>query len=132
MTNRSRSLVRGIGLRNVSEHGFSMIEVLVALFVTVFGLLGLIAAQIKAQQTEFESYQKTQAIAFVADMRDRLVANPGAARCYDMSAWPVKYLGPFAGAVVVNCTDFGDTGTRTIANSDLAFWHSTIVGELEK
>jgi len=109
-----------------------MIEVMVTLVITLLALLGLLALQIKAQQTEFESYQRAQALVLLSDITDRVLANGKSALCYDMTNWSVKYLGPESGAVPVACTIAGTTGTQQIANSDLTAWRNSLLGASEK
>lgn len=55
--------------------GTSMIEVLVTLVIIAFGLLGMVGLQAKLQSTEMESYQRTQALLLLDDLRGRIEAN---------------------------------------------------------
>jgi len=52
-----------------------MIEVLVTLVIIAFGLLGMVGLQAKLQSTEMESYQRTQALLLLDDLRGRIEAN---------------------------------------------------------
>ena len=52
-----------------------MIEVLVTLVIIAFGLLGIGGLQAKLQSTEMESYQRTQALLLLDDLRGRIEAN---------------------------------------------------------
>jgi type IV pilus assembly protein PilV len=52
-----------------------MIEVLVTLVIIAFGLLGMVGLQAKLQSTEMESYQRTQALLLLDDLRGRVEAN---------------------------------------------------------
>ena len=62
--------------------GFSMLEVLVALLVTMLGLLGIAALQVKAQQAEMESYQRAQALIIMSDIVDRINVNRSTVSCF--------------------------------------------------
>lgn len=62
-------------LRRRAVHGASLIEVLVALVIISFGLLGLVGLQVRLQSTEMESYQRTQALLLLDDMRGRIESN---------------------------------------------------------
>jgi type IV pilus assembly protein PilV len=64
------------------ESGFSMIEVLVALLITMVGLLGIAALQVKAQQAEMESYQRAQALIIMSDIVDRINVNRSTVSCF--------------------------------------------------
>ena len=55
------------------QSGFSMIEVLVTMIIVVVGLLGVLGMQTKATTTEFESYQRGQALALAREMQNRLL-----------------------------------------------------------
>src|SRR4051812_34767512 len=74
--------------RSMPCKGFTMIEVLVSLFIVTLGLLGLAALQAKAQQAELESYQRAQALVLVQDMVDRINANRKTAGCYAFTPLP--------------------------------------------
>ena len=65
-----------------SQRGASLIEVLVALVITVIGLLGLIALQMRAYSAESESYQRAHAAILLDDMRNRIEANRADAAAY--------------------------------------------------
>jgi type IV pilus assembly protein PilV len=55
--------------------GTSLLEVLIAIVITAFGLLGLAGLQSKIQSAEFESYQRAQALVILSDMAERIKAN---------------------------------------------------------
>jgi type IV pilus assembly protein PilV len=57
--------------------GFTLIEILVTILVLVLGLLGVIGMQTRASATEFESYQRGQALALARDMQARLQSSRG-------------------------------------------------------
>jgi type IV pilus assembly protein PilV len=62
--------------------GTSLVELLVALVVAAFGVLGLAAFQSKAQVGSLESYQRAQASVLLQDMQSRLLANSANAASY--------------------------------------------------
>lgn len=62
--------------------GVSLIEVLIAVVVTVIGLLGIVALQMRSYATESESYQRSQAAILLEDMSNRIRANSGDAAAY--------------------------------------------------
>jgi type IV pilus assembly protein PilV len=57
------------------ERGVSMIEVLVAMVIIAFGLLGIAGLQVRLQASEMEAYQRSQAVLLVADLKGRMEAN---------------------------------------------------------
>jgi type IV pilus assembly protein PilV len=60
------------------DAGFTLIEILVTIVVLALGLLGVVGMQARASATEFESYQRGQALALVRDMQSRLLSSRGA------------------------------------------------------
>ncbi len=61
------------------QAGFSLIEVLVSLLILLIGFMGVAALSMRANQVEFESYQRAQALVLVDDMAQRVRANQHAA-----------------------------------------------------
>jgi type IV pilus assembly protein PilV len=119
--------------------GFTMLEVLVSLLITVIGLLGLIGLQAQAQITEFESYQRAQALVLVNDMADRIAFNRAMDasgyvigwRCYAYTTDPQKYLG-MTNTVAAVCADAAIAGDpKTRADADLAAWNNLLQGSAE-
>lgn len=117
---------------NFRNGGFSMIEVLVTLIILLFGLLGLAGLQIRAQQAELESYQRSQALILLSDMADRIAANRVAAACYAIG---LNYAGNnAAGNAAVdpaNCAGAGTAETRARADADLLEWSNRLFGSSE-
>lgn len=119
--------------------GFTMLEVLISLLITVLGLLGLIGLQAQAQISEFESYQRGQALILVNDMADRIAFNRATDasgyvigwRCYAYTTDPQRYLGT-SNSVAAQCADASITGDpRTRADADLAAWNDLLQGSAE-
>ncbi len=54
------------------QQGFSLIEVLIALVVLAFGLMGVAAMQIKALQSATEGYQRSIAVVAAVDAQERI------------------------------------------------------------
>jgi type IV pilus assembly protein PilV len=124
------------------QAGFTMLEVLVSLLIAVVGLLGLLGLQTQAQVSEFESYQRAQALVLTQDMVDRIAFNRGmdAAgyvvgwRCYIVTPNATtgdRFLGTSntAAAVCADAAIVGDPKTR--ADADLAAWHALLQGTSE-
>jgi len=59
----------------VSCHGFTMIEVLIAIFVLAIGLLGLAGLQANSLKNNTSAYTRTQAQLLAYDMLDRMRSN---------------------------------------------------------
>lgn len=62
--------------------GTSLIEVLITLIILSIGLLGVAGLQSRVSVSEVESYQREQALLALADMVNRISANPSQAASY--------------------------------------------------
>jgi type IV pilus assembly protein PilV len=113
--------------RPCTQQGITLIEVLVAVSLISFALLGMLALQVKAQHAEVDAYQRSQALLIAEDMVNRMYANSDEAEstCYDTSAdWgslPGQWDGdtaPYSG-----CSDASDR--------DMAAWNQMLRGTSE-
>ena len=117
------------------QGGFSLIEVLVALLITVIGSLGMIALQLRAQQSQLESQQRSQGLLLAEDMLNRLRANPVGAverTCYttDTSGdYGVEFFGTGVNAGVYDCSAAGVFSDQ--AEADVIAWDSMLKGATE-
>lgn len=69
-------------LNSTRQNGGTLLEVLITVIISAFGLLGLAGLQGKIQVAETESYQRSQAVLLVSDMVGRLQANGANAGTY--------------------------------------------------
>jgi len=108
------------------QHGFSLVEVLVALLVLTVGLLGLAGLQSFGLRFSHESYERTQANVLVYDVLDRLRANPtvalAAANSYDGTIESTS-AAPAAPTCAAACT-----GTD-LRDYDRLRWYRLMVGD---
>jgi len=58
-----------------AQRGALLIEVLVAILICAFGLLGFAGMQARATSSEFEGFQRSQALVLIEDMASRMNAN---------------------------------------------------------
>jgi len=118
------------------SRGFSMLEVLISLLITVFGLLGLVGMQAIAHQTELESYQRAQALILMNDIVERLNTNRGSAACFAItdSSTGTPYLGT-AGANHAGTPDcssgYTNTQTKALADAGMLEWDQMLKGAAE-
>jgi type IV pilus assembly protein PilV len=71
------------------QQGFSLTEVLIALVVLAFGLMGVAAMQMKALQSATEGYQRSIAVVAAVDAQERiwnLLANYSSCEAIDAGA----------------------------------------------
>ena len=99
-----------------------MMEILVSILITAFGLLALAGLQTKMNAALMESFQRAQALTLVQDMTQRLQANR------DQNATYITASAVGTGdAAPVSCAA---AGTR--AQIDLCEWSNALKGAAEK
>jgi len=97
-----------------------MIEVLIALVVTLFGLFALLGINMRAYRAESESYQRSQALVLADDMAQRIKANRSAIANYALPAASAAGVG---GVQVCN--------QATQAARDMCEWGNLLRGATE-
>ena len=105
--------------RRTAQSGALLIEVLIAVLICAFGLLGFAGMQARAVSTDFESLQRSEALVLIEDMVSRMNANRAHAGDY-VSA------GLLGDGAVEDCT--GMTG----AALDVCEWSNLIRGNSEQ
>ena len=109
------------------QAGVTMIEVLVSLLIIVLGLLGLAGMQVRMQQAEFESYQRTQALILLYDMVDRINTHRVTAPCFAFtSGMGTPYLGVSANASPSCAVSSGANNTAAV--DAMNEWSSLLQG----
>ena len=103
------------------QRGASMIEVLVALVITLIGLFAMLGMNLRSYQAESESYQRSQALVLVEDMAQRIRANRLAVADYATPATDPAG----AGAIDPACT------AAIGAERDLCEWSNLLRGAAE-
>jgi type IV pilus assembly protein PilV len=101
------------------QSGATMMEVLVAIIITIVGLLGLAGLQARINVSEMESFQRAQALVLLQDMVDRINANRKNAATY-ITATPVG-----TGVGIDDCAGKFD------AALDLCQWNNSLLGAAE-
>lgn len=69
----------------IRQAGFSMMEILVALVITLLGLVGIAALQSQLQVSQLEAYQRAHALILLSDIADRLNANRSTLSCFQIT-----------------------------------------------
>lgn len=98
-----------------SQRGFTLIEILVTLVITAFGLLGLAGFVIKATALSVDATQRARAAALLTDMANRIANNKANAASY--------VTGAVQGASAQDCTALAMGAQR-----DLCQWNNLLVG----
>ena len=110
-----------------SQTGFSLVEVLVALFVLSIGLLGLAALQTTSLQYNTGSYFRTQATFLAYDIIDRMRANSTAIADSDGNGYDQPASSNVASGT--NC-DTTSCNSAQLALYDVKRWYDRAVATL--
>ena len=99
---------------NNHEQGFTLVEILVAVFILALGLLGLSGLQVASLQNNHSAYLRSQATLLAYDMADRMRANMTAVTALD-------YDQPTA-TMNANCHSVSGCTTTEMALHDMYEW----------
>ena len=106
------------------HQGFTMIEVLVAILIVVFGILGTAALDTTAKSGTFDASQRTLATALAADILERMSANP-------QGVEDGAYNGSYGGGSVAaaGCAGLAAScNAAELAAADLYEWEQQLLG----
>ena len=132
----------------LSARGYSLLEVLITMFVIAIGLLGLVGLQARALTAEVEAAARGQALMLVNEMADRMEANlaqvksPVGNATYDQQSGGTKRVfgTGYTNACVTNnasnlsnqalcCKTTAEGGTQnSVAESDICEWDLALKG----
>jgi type IV pilus assembly protein PilV len=101
-----------------SQRGAAMMEVLIAMLIIAFGILGFVGLQAQTALSQVEGYQRSQALILVNDISARISLNRANAAAYV--------------ATDIGTTNPGDcTTAATQAAKDICEWSLLIQGAAE-
>jgi type IV pilus assembly protein PilV len=106
-------------MRFLSNRGFTLVEVLVALVVLSIGLLGLAGLQSRGLQFNQGAVMRTHATQLIYDLSDRMRANINA---FETGA----YLGTGTGTATASCHTTSGCSPAQMAADDLAKWNQAV------
>ncbi len=116
--------------RHLKQRGIGMIELLIALLVSLVALMGAAGLVVRTVQQEAESYQRLQALTLVQDMVDRINVNRQVVTCYSNGANGEEFgTGVTFGTDVQDC---GSSAQQNRADADMLAWHNALLGASEK
>jgi len=103
----------------IGQRGARLIEVLVAILICAFGLLGFAGMQARAASSEFEGFQRSQALVLVEDMVSRMNANRA-------------HAGEYVVGGLIGDGDLVDCSGLAAAALDVCEWGNLIRGSAER
>lgn len=103
-----------------NSHGFTLVEVLIALVVLSIGMLGIAAMLLNGLQSSRLALLRTQAVVLASDMGDRIRANRTGGAAYALAS------GTTLSAPAKACTTAGQCSTSEIATVDLYAWQQSV------
>lgn len=135
MYSSSKFATRRAHCVKADQRGVTVIEVLIALLVLAFGMLGAAGLLVRAQQGEFESYQRKHALMIVDNFAARMQANrPVADDCYAITT-NVAAGTPFLGTGTTLTQPFtctaGSAAQQNTAVADLTALQDALLGSGE-
>lgn len=104
------------------NQGFTLLEVLIAVFVLGVGLLGLARLQTAGLQNTYSANQRTTAIQMAYEMTDRIRANKTAFDAADYNKPTIP--GTLADCASTNCS------TTVMAQYDIDEWNTALASNL--
>ncbi|ASD66423.1 type IV pilus modification protein PilV [Pseudoalteromonas piscicida] len=107
---------------SLKQHGFTLLEVLIAFMILSFGLLGAVALQAKAKQASFDSMQRAAAVELASDIIHRIRANDAAniTTLYDVDFTSTENVQANTTCYTQRCN------AATLAKTDIANWRQAI------
>lgn len=108
------------------SHGFTLVEVLVALVVLSIGMLGIAALYVESLRAGREALTRSNAVMLAGDMADRIRANRNGREAYIKAVTDT-------GALSAACQQNGASASCTpavMAAHDIAVWESSVKGTL--
>lgn len=118
------------------QRGFTLLEALIAILVLVFGMLGAALLMVRAQQVEFESYQRKHALMLIDDFVSRMQSNRRVAsepNCYAITtdtSTGSPYLGTGNSTTFTCSAGFVQESAR--ANADMLALEAALLGAGER
>jgi type IV pilus assembly protein PilV len=113
------------------QQGFSLLEVLVAVFVLAVGIVSIAGLQFTAKRSNFEAIQRATATQLAADIVERMRANVSQLPVYNNNGAGTMLSGSPAGTIAPNCSAAACTAAE-LAAYDLWDFHRALVGVTEQ
>lgn len=118
------------------NQGFSLIEVMITVFIIGVGLLGLSGLQARALTAEVDALSRAQALIMLNDMAERLVVNrpeatKGSSSAYNAVNGGTAVLFGVGAATSTDCPTPSGSDEAKRAQTDLCEWSNALKGTAE-
>ena len=100
--------------KHSGQSGFTLLEVLVSVFVLSIGLLGLASLQVTSLRNDQSAFMRTQATILAYDLADRMRANSNAVASGSYN--------PANAAITTGCSTTSGCTNEEMAQTDLQEW----------
>lgn len=125
------TMTNGIRVLRGRQSGFSLMEVLVSMLIIMLGLLGLAGMLARMQQSEFESYQRAQALVLLQDMVDRINVHRITATCFRITDPTTGTPTLGTGSSGAPACSAGTANDNAEATASMAEWDALLQGAAE-
>lgn len=116
-------------MKQKSQHGLGLIEVLMAMLIFALGILGMASMQVNAKRTSYDALQRSIATALTRDIIERMRSNPSDAA---LAAYVVSDLGGGSLATPsADCISSDKCDVLELAVHDLWEWEQALDGASE-
>lgn len=114
------------------SNGFTLIEVLIGVFVLTIGLLGIAGLQTVAKTSNFEAIQRTTAVMLAEDIAERMRANPSNLDAYVVGNDTPITVNTGTALPAPACTSAAPCTPAQMATFDLYQWEQAIIGATDQ
>lgn len=115
-----------------AQHGFTLVEILVAIVVLSFGVLGVVGMQAAALQSNRSARNQSTAVALGRELADLMRGNKDVALATSTTANPyliANYTGT-APTITANCFTGACAATKDVASFDMDLWLARVKAAL--
>lgn len=110
------------------QHGFTLIEALIAFVILSVGLLGIVSLQAMAKTSQHLAIQHTRAVTLADAIVERIRVNPGGIATYNIGLNNPIDGTVFSAEPSPDCKA-APCSTTELANYDLWLWEQALMGE---
>lgn len=108
------------------QHGFSLVEVMIAVLVLSIGLLGMAGLQAASVRNTYSAYMRSQAMILANDIADRIRSNPGTAGIDGAAGGDYNAIGPGLASGGSTACDTTVCTPGQLAAYDIAVWSDRV------